>query len=905
MIQLYKPENTDYESNGDTTLFPEYAETEAILNSSWRAELSHPIDQEGRWEYLEEEAVIKMPSFNGEQLYRIKSKRKSDSGIICELEPIFFDSIGDCYLEDVRPTGKNGQEALDIMTASNQKYKAESDITRASTAYYLDKNLMQAINGDDNNSFINRWGGEIIFDNFKVIINERAGGDYGVELLYGKNIKQDGLEEEIDTRDVVTRIYPKAYNGRRLSSKYVDSDIIDAYPTIKAKTITFPEVKMAEDAMDGDRENGYIICSTQAELDTALIAKCKEQYAAGLDKPKVTISAEMVLLQNTELYKNYKVLEEVSLGDTIHCKHNKLGIITDARVIELRYDSVRKKVISVKLGSFQYDFFQNVSSSVGKIEDILNPDGTLMAEKVQGILNGIYTQLRIQNSVAQKQEVRAILFEDLDPESELFGALSIGTQGWQIASERTEDGKSWKWETAATAKGIRANTIIAGILSDALGLNYWDLDTGDFRLSGEAFRVDGRTIDELIKATDNLLMDPYGLTTKYWTIIGTRTDGQEDPEGGTSATAITGVPLVESSGEIRTQISTNNPIIEKGKYILTVWIKAEVQNTATVILNGETNTVTVTSEWKKYTFTYEGEEIATTSQVSISMPYKTGKWYIYNPTLVREYTQEEIFNILTDNGKVQGIYLKNGKLYINATYIDTGSLAGWVIDKENQKLISPNGKIILDAKNEKIETKDAFGSAWMTGNQVYASYVTGNSMEIKSSNSDDIESDNFISIDSAFGNGAKIQLDNFYSGRSGVGVVLGSGSGSNVVISASPGIGNGKYQLYRSSSAKKYKDHVRNMTSEDIKGLFEIPSVIYKYKKGTIRENDVWYGKELPGIYADDVAKHIPVLALYNKDGEVEDYSDRLLTAMLFMCMKEQEKRIRILEGKREDNEIS
>lgn len=40
-----------------------------------------------------------------------------------------------------------------------------------------------------------------------------------------------------------------------------------------------------------------------------------------------------------------------------------------------------------------------------------------------------------------------------------------------------------------------------------------------------------------------------------------------------------------------------------------------------------------------------------------------------------ELTQEEIFNILTNNGQVQGIYLKNGKLYINATYIDTGTLS--------------------------------------------------------------------------------------------------------------------------------------------------------------------------------------------------------------------------------------
>lgn len=68
-----------------------------------------------------------------------------------------------------------------------------------------------------------------------------------------------------------------------------------------------------------------------------------EQFEAGLDKPKVTIEADMVLLQNTELYKDYKVLEEVGFGDTIHCRHSRLGITTDARVIELEYDCLRKR----------------------------------------------------------------------------------------------------------------------------------------------------------------------------------------------------------------------------------------------------------------------------------------------------------------------------------------------------------------------------------------------------------------------------------------------------------------------------------------------------------------------------------------------------------------------------------
>lgn len=45
-------------------------------------------------------------------------------------------------------------------------------------------------------------------------------------------------------------------------------------------------------------------------------------------------------------------------------------------------------------------------------------------------------------------------------------------------------------------------------------------------------------------------------------------------------------------------------------------------------------------------------------------------------------TQEEIFNALTDNGKVQGIYMKNGQLYVNGQYVEFqgAKLGGWEVN---------------------------------------------------------------------------------------------------------------------------------------------------------------------------------------------------------------------------------
>lgn len=466
MIQVYSPDNTDYEHNGDMTLHPEEATIHVILNGEWTATMEHPIDSEGRWKYIVDNAVVKMPSFNGDQLFRIHSKEKNDSGVSAELTPIFLDAKEECFLVDVRPTEKTGQQALDIMTAPNARYHAKSDIKKVSTAYYQTKNLIEAINGNDDNSFINRWGGEILYNDYTVTINERVGGDYGVQVLYGKNIVQDGFSETIDMSEVVTRIVPKAYNGYMMQGDelWIDSALIEKYPTVHYGTITFEDVKMRADASEDDEANGVTVCDTQEQMEAALRRKCEEQYESGVDKPKVTIAVNMELLQNTELYADVKDLEKVYLGDTVHCNHYKLDITSDARAIELEWDAVRDKIKSVTLGEFQYNFLDNVSSVMNRVEQAIREDGTLIGQQVLGIINGVKAQMKAQSTVAKKQSVRAILFEDLDPESATYGAMCLGTLGFEIASKRTEDGRDWDWSTFGTGRGFIADFIVAGTM---------------------------------------------------------------------------------------------------------------------------------------------------------------------------------------------------------------------------------------------------------------------------------------------------------------------------------------------------------------------------------------------------------------------------------------------------------
>ena len=528
MIQIYEKNTVKPEENGVMPLFPKNCTLQAALNGAWTLTLEHSLDQKERWKYIEEESIVSVPTFMGKrQLFRIDKIEKNNYGVSAIGYPIFYDAAKEVFLLDTRPTDKNGQEALDLMLKGS-KYSGKSDITAASTAYFERRNMLDAINGTDSPTFLERWGGEVLYDNYTVIINKRAGGEYGVEVRYGKNMS--GLTYTVDMSNIMTRIVPVAYNGRMISgsSPWVDSSNINKYATVYIKEVKFEDVKLIDDLESTeDTEENIIICKNQTELETALKNKCKEEYQNGADLPVVSLEVDMVQLSKTDEYADVKMLEQVSLGDTVRCRHKKLDITTDARVVEIKWDCIKNTVSSVKLGDTTQTYFEKVSSSVDAINSIVNKQSkTVMAEKIKGVLNAINTQLRYQKNVAQKQDVRAILFEDTDKESSTYGAMCLGTQGFQIANTRTQDGRDWDWKTAFTAEGGYADTLILGILSDRTGKNFWNLNTGEFQLASSV-SVDGKgTLKTL--AEDSLTQEQiFNLLTNKGAVKGIYKIGNE------------------------------------------------------------------------------------------------------------------------------------------------------------------------------------------------------------------------------------------------------------------------------------------------------------------------------------------------------------------------------------------
>ena len=488
MIQIYNADNRKFDSNGDAVLQPISCDVEEILKGTWGLSIENPPD--GNAHLIKAGAVIKADTNIGQgQLFRIYEHEKSDSGVTAKAYPIFYDCGKEVPILDKRPTNKTGNEALQILTQGTQ-YTAESDIRSSRTAYFIKMNLMQAINGDDDNSFINRWGGEPVYNNYHVIINSRAGGDQGARVAFGYNLQ--GIREHVNFDNVITRIIPEAYNGYMLDgdSPWVDSPNIKKYPIVYTKVIQYSDLKLQADCT-GEDEKGF---QTLEELQNALIERAKQDFKDGVDGPEVSYDVDFLPLETTVEYEDIKDLVKINLGDSIECENKNLDIVTKGRVTSLTYDCIKQRITSLHIGDIESNYFDKMSLVMQAAEKAITENGGLKGEKIVGIMNAAITQLRAQSTRAKKAEVVAMICEDLDPESPDFGAMCFGTKGFMIAAERTADGKDWDWRTFGTGYGFVADCIIAGILAsknynEETGQGFYiNLDTGEVSMNNAHFK---------------------------------------------------------------------------------------------------------------------------------------------------------------------------------------------------------------------------------------------------------------------------------------------------------------------------------------------------------------------------------------------------------------------------------
>ncbi|WP_142951284.1 phage tail spike protein [Bacillus cereus] len=376
MITLYKPNETDFTHNGigalDKNIYNATVEEE--LNGLFLFSFSYPLFAPRGLE-IEGMSIIKVPTPDGEQLFRVAAPKVSMGEITAQCYHIFYD-LTENLIEDIFAETTNGNGAMNRMSAGCQykhPFQFYSDVPKIASARIVRKNPVEALlDSSQDNSFVNRWGGELKRDNFDVKMLQNRGMDRGVVIRHKKDLL--GYEGNVDWKSPITRIMPQGFDGLFLPEKYVDSPLINKYPHPKIKVVEFKHIKAAigENADDEDAvplEEAYRLLR-QAAKDMFAIQK--------VDQPKATYNVKFQELSQTEEYKDYKHLQSVYMADTVTVEHQEDGIDIKAKVIAYKYDPIKKEYLDITIGNFK-ESFTDVSGRVDLVqEELSNMPGSIL-----------------------------------------------------------------------------------------------------------------------------------------------------------------------------------------------------------------------------------------------------------------------------------------------------------------------------------------------------------------------------------------------------------------------------------------------------------------------------------------------------------------------------------------------
>lgn len=507
-------------------------------------------------------------------------------------------------------------------------------------------------------------------------------------------------------------------------------------------------------------------------------------------------------------------------------------------------------------------------------------------------------------------------------QADIFNKLTNGGKAQGIYLD--EKGNLYVNGEYVQAKGIR--------VVDSNGKTTFAIDktTGAVTIAASQFTLGDKSVtdiaqEEVVKQVQDITSDNiikgYYLTEQnvkdYWSTQSAYTYeyGVQDVDGGKNAIKINGTGA---------QFGTKNykPIKVTGNYTFSFWIKTSVATQVYVYLGSKTilNAKT-TTEWQRLQVTTTLSSLPNdslnslrilTSSVGSSVKFDT---YIYMPKLEYAYTNEQVFNMLTNNGAIKGIYMENGELYFSFTYAhggtlklggsnngngllsildasgtqvgyidntgvhfnqgefsgnlksNTGEIGKWLIDKTNGKLTSANGGIVLDAKNNMVTINGVDLKANGNG------FVIDGGVKIRNPLSGFGDATNFFCLENM----------------------------GNITDGTHLGINSDGMVIKVPSSSWRYKSIRTTVKEEELEQLYRVKVVWAKYKEGYLDKNDSRYDKLMPMFLAEDMERRFPIAVNHLPDGKPEDWNYRIMIPSMFAMIKFNHDKIKELKSENEE----
>ena len=355
----------------------------------------------------------------------------------------------------------------------------------------------RAMLGGEENSILDVYGkGDYEFDKFTVKLYNERGVDSDVEIRYSKNLVN--LSHKIDESASYNAIVPYwadmegnivtlpeevlVYSGLEPQTAYLTDHnlIIIRTETNEPIEVSFYEIK----ATPMDLSDAFEEMPTVAELRAAAQARFA---ASDAWLPTENLSVDFVQLWQTEEFKDYSALQRVGLCNTVSVYYEAVGIVkVKQKVIKTVYNVLLDRYDLIELGTPQ--------SSLGETirHEIMNevPTTSMMddaikyaTDLIRGGLGGYVVMTPGPNGYPQ--EILIMDTPDINTAVNVWrfnqgglGHSSNGYEGPYSDIALTQDGRI---NASLITTGIlNANVIRAGLIQDASGKNFWNLDSGQF-----------------------------------------------------------------------------------------------------------------------------------------------------------------------------------------------------------------------------------------------------------------------------------------------------------------------------------------------------------------------------------------------------------------------------------------
>lgn len=606
------------------------------------------------------------------------------------------------------------------------------------------------------------------------LLEHRGSANTTKRFEYGKDLTQ--IKRDIDSGDVITRLYGW---GKGIEQTNDQGEATGGY----GRKISFADVNNGKPYIQDDNAlaNWGIVgadgtkhhseasvdfpdCEDPKELLNLTKAALKTRTT-----PTVSYTADVTALGQA----GYDP-EGTDVGDSVQIIDTSFAtpLRLEGRILQIEEDLAGSLAdTKITLGNIRQTYTQRLAAQQQALDKLVSNSGAWnsaaggtgpymkdLIDRINQIMNatGGYTYLKPGQGIYVYDKP-----EDQTPTQ----CIHIGGGYWRIADHKKPNG-DWDFRALANGKGVFADTLFTGRLSDAAGLNYWDMDTGEFSLSARS-TIGGKTAQQyadgavsgaktyaeaIMAYGSNLVRNPNGNPDHDLDKLGasklTKTMPATHPEGITSAIHL---------GNVRdTYFGWPLDTFRGHTFRLSGWAYRKAGNVTssfgihwTDTGNGNhwqtiAQSAANANGWTYVSGSYAVPSNAKTARLWMQVDRNTATasdadWYwtglqctdetaarSYVDTFEGELTQTYIFNKLTNNGQKQGLYLSNGLLYINATYMKTGVITGkrsyWNLDTGQFVMTDANGNetVHLDGDGADNLLTGTFRTA-RTGNRVQIS----------------------------------------------------------------------------------------------------------------------------------------------------------------------------------------